>query len=259
MQSTDLALLVPNPDDLLALPVYEQGRLILKLLASYDGPRNPIAHSNFFNRANDILDPPKYGNRQREVDQALMEAWSWLESCGFLSKSPSSAGNWVFVGKAGKEFLNHSAGFATGEKLRHIGQPMGTGKLSLVADTRLAELSALATTQFDYRKLIRLCEEINTVYREECYFATAMLTRGLLDHVPPIFGKQFFNDVANGYGGGGKSFKDAMNQLENAARKIADAHLHQLIRKKESLPTAQQVNFAPQLDALLSEIVRISS
>jgi hypothetical protein len=35
-----------------------------------------------------------------------------------------------------------------------------------------------------------MCEELNTVYREKCYFATAMLTRGVLDHVPPIFGKK---------------------------------------------------------------------
>jgi len=38
---------------------------------------------------------------------------------------------------------------------------------------------------FDFRKLVRLSEEINKAYSEGCYFATAMLTRGLLDHVPP--------------------------------------------------------------------------
>src|ERR1700719_3033227 len=58
------------------------------------------------------------------------------------------------------------------------------------------------------------------------YFATAMLTRGLLDHVPPLFGTNTFSQVANNYGGGGRSFKDTMHHLENAARKVADAHLH---------------------------------
>jgi hypothetical protein len=86
-----------------------------------------------------------------------------------------------------------------------------------------------------------LCEEINTVYKSECYFSTAMLTRGLLDHVPPIFGKATFIEVANNYGGGGKSFKETMQHLENAARKVADAHLHMPIRESETLPTAQQV------------------
>jgi hypothetical protein len=48
-----------------------------------------------------------------------------------------------------------------------------------------------------------------------------------------------------------------MQHLENAARKVADAHLHMPIRKSETLPTAQQVNCGQQLDVLLSEIVRI--
>ncbi len=60
--------------------------------------------------------------------------------------------------------------------------------LTLVSEIRLAELQALRSAQFDFKKLICLCEEINMAYREGCYFATAMLTRGLLDHVPPVFG-----------------------------------------------------------------------
>jgi hypothetical protein len=49
-----------------------------------------------------------------------------------------------------------------------------------------------------------------------------------------------------------------MHHLENAARKVADAHLHMPIRNSETLPAPQQVNFSPQLDVLLSEIVRIT-
>jgi predicted nucleotide-binding protein len=106
MNSADMASLVPNPDDLLSRPVEEQGKLILKLLAAHDSSRNPVAHSNFFNRANDFANPPKYGSRQREVDEALMETWTWLENRGFLTRKPSSGGaTWVFVGKAGKDFL----------------------------------------------------------------------------------------------------------------------------------------------------------
>jgi hypothetical protein len=111
---------------------------------------------------------------------------------------------------------------------------------------------------FDFRKLVRISEEINKAYSEGCYFATAMLTRGLLDHVPPVFGMRTFNEVANNYAGGGKSIKETMLHLESAARKTADAHLHMSIRKSETLPTAQQVNCGRQLDGLLSEIVRIT-
>lgn len=49
-----------------------------------------------------------------------------------------------------------------------------------------------------------------------------------------------------------------MDQLQNAARKIGDSHLHVQIRHSESLPEAQQVHFGPQLDVLLGEIVRIT-
>jgi hypothetical protein len=76
--------------------------------------------------------------------------------------------------------------------------------LALIAETRLDELRALSSSQFDFKKLIRLCEEINTAYGEQCYFATAMLTRGILDHVPPVFGFRTFAEVANNYSGGGK-------------------------------------------------------
>jgi hypothetical protein len=84
-----------------------------------------------------------------------------------------------------------------------------------------------------------------------------MPTRDLLDHVPPLFGKSTFTEVANNYNGGGKSFKGTMHHLENAGRKVTDPHLHMPIRKSETLPAAQQVN-ASQLDVLLFEIGRIT-
>ncbi len=65
-------------------------------------------------------------------------------------------------------------------------------------------------------------------------------------------------EVANNYNHGGKSFKEAMHGLETAAKKIADGYLHSHIRQSESLPTAQQVYFAAQLDLLLGEIVRMT-
>jgi hypothetical protein len=132
------------------------------------------------------------------------------------------------------------------------------GYMALISESRLAELRALTSPDFDFRKLIRLCEEMNLVFQEECYFATAMLIRGVLDHVPPVFGVKTFSEVANNYPGGGRSFKETMHHLENASRKVADAHLHMPMRKSETLPTAQQVNCGQQLDVLLSEIVRIT-
>lgn len=129
---------------------------------------------------------------------------------------------------------------------------------TIIAESRLVELRSLVQPDFDFRKLIRLCEEINATYGLRCYYATAMLLRGLLDHVPPLFGFKTFSEVANNYAGGGRSFKETMHHLENASRKVGDAHLHMPIRKSETLPTAQQANCGQQLDVLLSEIVRIT-
>jgi hypothetical protein len=121
---------------------------------------------------------------------------------------------------------------------------------------RIAELRQIKTTSFDLTKLIRLCEELNTCNAEDCFLATAMLCRAILDHIPPIFGKSRFSEVASNHDGG-KSVKDSMQHLENSSRKIADAQLHVQIRQKEVLPNRTQVNFSNDLDVLLAEIVRV--
>lgn len=137
-------------------------------------------------------------------------------------------------------------------------RPPGNPGSQFIAETRIAQLRGLSPVGFDLQKLVRLCEELNVVYGEGCLLATAMLTRAMLDHVPPLFRCTRFSDVANNYSGG-RSFKETMEQLDKAARKIADGYLHLPIRSKEILPTPQQVNFIAQIDALLSEIVRIHS
>jgi hypothetical protein len=240
---------------------------------------------------------PEYGARQPAVTKRMMEAWNWLERQGLLIHNDQQPADWFFISSEGERFLRDAVRFEQWEELgvervksdlltggtRVVGGTLETqdlawkwvqmkeaqatsiareqaaaSRLTIIADTRIAELQALTAPDFDFKKLIRLCEEINTAYSEGCYFATAMLTRGLLDHVPPVFGLKTFSEVANNYAGGGKSFKDTMHHLENASRKVADAHLHMPIRKSETLPTAQQVNCGQQLDMLLSEIVRIT-
>lgn len=238
---------------------------------------------------------PEYGSNQPQVNTALMEAWAWLVREGFLIRDAKRPAPWFTISRRGEELLKENARFERFEQLgfdrvksdmentggiRDIGgppevreaawkwlamkaktnaqPPTPARELTFIADSRLAELRRLGAAQFDLRKLIRLCEEINIAYSQECYFATAMLTRGLLDHVPPLFQKNSFTEVTNNYGGGGKSFKETMHHLENATRKVADAHLHAPIRKSETLPTAQQVHCAQQLDMLLAEIVRIT-
>jgi hypothetical protein len=131
-----------------------------------------------------------------------------------------------------------------------------TAPLELISKTRLDELRNLSSSRFDFGKLIRLCEEINTVYGEGCYFSTAMLTRTLLDHVPPVFGKANFDEVANHHGA--RSVKGALKHLNDASKSVADGHLHEQISNRTTLPTAQQVDCRQQLDVLLGEIVRVA-
>jgi hypothetical protein len=121
---------------------------------------------------------------------------------------------------------------------------------------RMEELKEVRSGEFDLCKLHRLCEELNDSYRTGSILSIIMLTRALIDHVPPLFGCRTFNEVANNYGGT-KSFKESMERLNFSSRKIADQHLHTPIRKSESVPTMNQVDFSNDIDVLLAEVYRI--
>lgn len=127
--------------------------------------------------------------------------------------------------------------------------------LEYVPENRLDGLRAVESDDFDLSKLIRFCEELNSAFQNENYLSVAILARAILDHVPPIFGFKTFIEVVNNYGG--KSFKKSSQNLQNSSRNIADAYLHEPIRRKESLPNGIQIDFRNDLDVLLGEIVRI--
>jgi len=127
--------------------------------------------------------------------------------------------------------------------------------MSFINALRLIELKNLLSKHFNLIRLIKICEEINICFENGCYIATIILTRSLLDHIPPIFGKKTFGEVANNYGS--KSFRDVMLHLENSSRKIADLYLHSHIKKHEPLPNETQVNFSQSVDLLLAEIANI--
>jgi hypothetical protein len=237
---------------------------------------------------------PEYGSRQPEVTKRMMEAWNWLEREGLLIHN-EVPGDWFNISTDGEKLLLR---FARHEKWERLGlervknaltqnqwypqiadseemrdaawewvrmkenkppvKRNADGDWVLISEGRLDDLRALQLSDFDFKKLIRLCEELNIASREDCHFATGMLTRAVLDHVPPVFGVKSFSEVANNYVGGSKSFRETMLHLDTAAKKIADGLLHTQIRKSETLPNAQQVNFAAPLDLLLSEIIRIN-
>lgn len=123
--------------------------------------------------------------------------------------------------------------------------------------TRLAELRGITRQKWDMARLVRLCEELNVAHENGCLMSIAMLVRAILDHVPPIFGFKTFTEVVNNYSGG-KSFRGSMQHLDRALRNVADSHLHQQIRQRESLPSPNQVDFRAGLDVLLSEVIRVA-
>ncbi|WP_152976736.1 hypothetical protein [Herpetosiphon geysericola] len=130
--------------------------------------------------------------------------------------------------------------------------------IAVVDPQRLTTLRAIAAHNppFDLRKLIQLLEELVRCMDQRALFVAAMLTRAIVDHVPPIFACKTFNEVVNNYPGS-RSFKESMGILNTSIRKIADAHLHTPIRASEVLPTRIQVDCARELDVLLGEIIRI--
>lgn len=119
---------------------------------------------------------------------------------------------------------------------------------------RLTELRSLEPQHWDLRRLVRMCEELNSVSAAGNHHATAMLVRAITDHVPPIFGATNFSQFASSVAS--RSHKDVMERLSGALRNIADGTLHIQVRRQETLPSATQVNFRAELDVLLAEIVR---
>jgi len=130
-----------------------------------------------------------------------------------------------------------------------------SGTYNFVNQNRIKELRVIKSNDFDISKLVRFCEELNSAFSFENFLSTAMLVRAIVDHIPPVFGKTSFTEVANNHGS--KSFKDSMKNLDNSSRKISDSHLHTQIRKKEVLPNSNQVDFSNDLDVLLSEVCRV--
>lgn len=122
---------------------------------------------------------------------------------------------------------------------------------------QISSLRKVTSDEWDLKKLIKLCEEINSNYENKNYYSVGILVRAVLDHVPPIFGFKFFSEVANNYKSGSKSFKENMEFLEKSARKIADTVVHSRIKKEEDLLNPTQISFSPALDVLLTEITNI--
>jgi uncharacterized protein (TIGR02391 family) len=89
--------LIPNPEDLLCLEAEELAGVLLVHLNSGGGA---LHHYNFFNS---LRNYPLYPTHNEQVNQALMEAWDWLTSEGFLARrADDSTRGSVFITRRGQ-------------------------------------------------------------------------------------------------------------------------------------------------------------
>jgi len=117
----------------------------------------------------------------------------------------------------------------------------------------LKELTTIKNKNFDTKKLVKFCEELNDSYSRANYLACALLIRAVMNHIPPIFNVEKFSQVV---ANSGKSIKAVLSHLESQARPIADLHTHFLIRAKEQIPTKHQIEpYKPSFEILIQEII----
>lgn len=103
-------------------------------------------------------------------------------------------------------------------------------------------------------KLLEHCTSINNSYKKQNYTTVAIVIRGVLDYVPTIFG---FANTAQVYSApnGKRTFKNALQQLDQASRNLADDGLHSPARKDETLKVSKLTvdNLQGNLAIVLSE------
>ncbi len=130
--------------------------------------------------------------------------------------------------------------------------------LNYFSSERIQELKNIKNTEHDISKIIKILEEVNICYNHSCYLSISSLLRMLIDHIPPIFWYEKFNEVVASYKFS-KSDKGNMNHLIWWLKNISDWNLHNKISKKEILPTQQTIEFRADFDVLIKNIILILS
>jgi hypothetical protein len=129
------------------------------------------------------------------------------------------------------------------------------GCLTFINQTRIEEIKAIKC-KFDLARLVKFCEDLNTCSTLEMSIPVASLTRSIINFIPPIFEHDNFAQVVANYPFG-KSVKSSLNRLQTSMKDVADYNLHSQAAKSDSLPNMTTVDFSPELDVLLSEVIKI--
>lgn len=122
-----------------------------------------------------------------------------------------------------------------------------------IAMSRIEALEGMQGSRFDLSRVLQICRELNSAHRAGNVISIAALIRAFLDHIPPVFGCEKFVEVANNTAG--RSLKPILLKLQESSRNISDRQLHEVIKRHVDVPTLQQVDFSPEFDALLGELI----
>ena len=147
-----------------------------------------------------------------------------------------------------------AVGFEIEEILEHINDDhlLPGANVFIVEAALITRLEALSAGTYDVASLVRMCREINSSFAHNNVLAVALLMRTILNHVPPVFGHNTFEQVVASMG---KSLKESFEHLEKGLRKIADFYTHKKIGAFESYPSAVQVEpYKPQFELLLHRV-----
>ena len=109
---------------------------------------------------------------------------------------------------------------------------------------------------FNYKKLIRLLGELNYNFAAGYPYSSSMLIRGILDHIPPIFGHKSFEEVVNNYSWS-KTDKKYMKSLLDF-KKNGDDTLHRQISIDADLMEMGDIPPSNRINRLLQECLKVA-
>jgi len=196
------------------------------------------------------------------ITDNVMELYQSSETTAYLNELLSASyqeDEPVFLEERQKRNMGKAAllnPFLEVNKLPEAAHPLRSAP-SYIEFSRLQEIRNLGRTKMDCTRLLVMCEELNECAARGNAHAVIMLTRAILDHVPPAFEYESFAQLAANYGGNReKSFKKAMERLDKHTKEVAHRLLHGQISESEVAPTMSEVAYPAELNLLLSELYR---
>jgi len=124
-----------------------------------------------------------------------------------------------------------------------------------VTSDLLSSIRALDGVKFDTKKLVAMLNELNFNVGANNVHSAHALVRSIIDHIPPIFNKKNFSEVASNYSWP-KSDKEKVEGLQKIFRPDADLSLHQKISVKDQTRDMYSIKLhRSTLNAILSETI----